>query len=53
MSKDQRGAHDWKPGLPPGDMTEENKQWFLDTFEVYFSPAGAIWHRTKTAQVAK
>lgn len=38
---------DWKPGLPPGKMTAENKQWFLDTYEVYFSPMGKVWHREK------
>lgn len=39
----------WKPGLPPGEMTRENKQWFLDTYEVFFSPAGAKWHRKRVS----
>ena len=37
----------WKPGLPPGEITEGNKRWFLDSYDVYFSPAGAKWHRLK------
>ena len=39
--------YDWKPGLPPGKMTADNKQWFLDTYDVYFSPIGKKWHRKK------
>lgn len=37
---------EWKKGFPPGKMTAENKQWFLDTYEVYFAPL-AVWHRIK------
>lgn len=35
---------DWKPGLPPGPLTQD----MLDSYEVYFSPGGVKWHRRRT-----
>lgn len=34
---------EWKPGLPPGPYYDG----MIEDFEVYFSPAGAKWHRRK------
>ncbi len=34
----------WLPGLPEGELTNE----MLETFEAYFSPGGAIWHRRRS-----
>ena len=45
-------SNEWKPGLPPGEMTAENKQWFLDTYEVCFSPGGMKWHRKRVDEGA-
>lgn len=39
--------NEWKRGLPPRKMTEENKQWFIDTFEVRCTMGGMIWYRKK------
>lgn len=40
-------TQEWKIGYPPGKMTEENKQWFIDTFEIRFTIGGVVWHRRK------
>jgi len=33
----------WKRGLPKGKVTHE----MLETYEVYYSPIGVVWHRKK------
>jgi hypothetical protein len=45
----QPNMNPWKPGLPNGPLTQE----MLDTYEVYFSPGGAKWHRVKDAAHAE
>lgn len=44
MSAEQKHtAGPWVPGLPPGHYYPG----MAADYEVYFSPAGAIWHRRR------
>lgn len=40
---DANKAGEWKRGLPPGRYYDG----MVDDFEVYFSPAGVVWHRRR------
>lgn len=37
-------SEEWKPGYPPGKIYEG----MTNDYEVYFSPAGAVWYRRRT-----
>lgn len=39
---------DWNPGLPPGKLYDG----MVDDFEVYYSPGGVKWYRSRSPEDA-
>jgi hypothetical protein len=42
MTDEQIQKYEWEPGLPPGEYYPGME----NDYEVYFSPIGAVWHRS-------